>query len=456
MKLKRRVRPAPSNGLVHESALGEGSEAGSAVAKRATEKAKRRRKVSIAGMKVPVDDGGVSDEEIEEESDSRYLDATTTRKVLQQAREQLDTQEAGEVDDDDAERRYELSSDEEVQDESAEEDDADFEEEDYEYLDESQMPEEEKRALAMFGMGEGQRKTIADLIQEKLEEAEAKKRAKEEEKPVDPTAKKVTEVYTGVGEIMKRYTSGKIPKAFKIIPSCDNWEELLWLTNPFDWSPGAVYVATRLFASNLNEKLVQVFYHDVLLPRAREDIAENRRLHFSIYQALKKAVFKPKAFFKGILFPLCEDKSCTLREATIIGSVVAKVSIPRLHSAAALLRLASMPYSAAASIFVRIMLDKKYALPYKVVDCLVDHFMRMEDESRALPLLWHRSLLTFAQRCKTMLTSEQKEQLKVLMRKQFHNGITPEIRRELFSVRSRGEHFDPDANTVAMQIASAS
>mmetsp|Transcript_3762 Transcript_3762/g.16395 ORF Transcript_3762/g.16395 Transcript_3762/m.16395 type:complete len:171 (-) Transcript_3762:900-1412(-) len=170
---------------------------------------------------------------------------------------------------------------------------------------------------------------------------------------------------------------------------------------------------------------------------------------------MKKALYKPKAFFKGMIFPLCEDGSCTLHEATIFGSVVAKVSVPLLHSAAALMRLSSMQYSGATSIFIRVLLDKKYALPYKVVDGLVDHFVRMESEERQLPVLWHRSLLTFAQRYKSVITREQKNRLKMLMRKQFHSGITPEIRRELFSTRSRGEAQDPDANAVAMEMASS-
>lgn len=61
--------------------------------------------------------------------------------------------------------------------------------------------------------------------------------------------------------------------------------------------------------------------------------------------ALKKALYKPAAFFKGLLLPLCESGTCTLREAVIIGSVVTRVSIPMLHSAAALLKIAEMEYS---------------------------------------------------------------------------------------------------------------
>ena len=74
------------------------------------------------------------------------------------------------------------------------------------------------------------------------------------------------------------------------------------------------------------------------------------------------------------------------------------MSIPVLHSAAALARLASMAYSGVNSFFIRVLLDKKYALPYRVVDSLVDHFLSFKKEERTLPVVWHQSLLCFVQR----------------------------------------------------------
>ena len=62
--------------------------------------------------------------------------------------------------------------------------------------------------------------------------------------------------------------------------------------------------------------------------------------------SLKKALFKPAAFFKGVLLPLCESGDCTLREAVILSSVITRTSIPVLHSAAAMLKIAEMPYVA--------------------------------------------------------------------------------------------------------------
>ena len=67
-----------------------------------------------------------------------------------------------------------------------------------------------------------------------------------------------------------------------------------------------MYAATRIFTSNLTEKMAQRFFNLVLLPRVRDDIAEYKKLNFHLYQALRKALFKPGAFFKGFLLPLCE------------------------------------------------------------------------------------------------------------------------------------------------------
>lgn len=72
---------------------------------------------------------------------------------------------------------------------------------------------------------------------------------------------------------------------------------------------------------------------------------------------------------QGFLLPLCAEGNCTLREAVIVSAVLRRVSLPMLHSAAALLRIADMEYSGTNSFFIQV-LNKKYALPYRVVTSL--------------------------------------------------------------------------------------
>jgi essential nuclear protein 1 len=42
----------------------------------------------------------------------------------------------------------------------------------------------------------------------------------------------------------------------------------------------------------------QRFVNIVLLPHVRRDIRDHRRLHFALFQSLKKACYKPDAFYK--------------------------------------------------------------------------------------------------------------------------------------------------------------
>lgn len=65
------------------------------------------------------------------------------------------------------------------------------------------------------------------------------------------------------------------------------------------WDLPTTPLKTRIFASNLKERMAQRFFNLVLLPRVRDDIAEYKRLNFHLYMALKKALFKPGAWFKG-------------------------------------------------------------------------------------------------------------------------------------------------------------
>lgn len=50
------------------------------------------------------------------------------------------------------------------------------------------------------------------------------------------------------------------------------------------------------------------------------------------------------------------------------------------------------------SYFIKLLIEKKYALPYRVLDAMVAHFVKFYDDSRVMPVIWHQSLLAFVQR----------------------------------------------------------
>ncbi|KAI0253114.1 Bystin-domain-containing protein [Lactifluus subvellereus] len=323
--------------------------------------------------------------------------------------------------------------------------------------DEDEIDEGDIQALdALHSSNAGERKTLADLIFSKLESGTGQSavirtsnQSRGDDEAPDPAEgldPKVVEVYTKVGQLLRSYRAGPLPKPFKIIPSLPAWARILALTAPEQWSPQAAHAATRIFISNMKPPQARVYLEGVVLGLVRADLEQpstrkdTRKLSPHLYEALKRALYKPAAFFKGIVFPLL-DGGCTLKEAAIVASVLAKVKVPLLHSSAALIRLAGMDYSGPTSLFIRVLLDKKHALPYKVLDALVFHFIRLANTNApgALPVLWHQSLLVLCQRYAAHLAPEQKDALRDVVRTHPHAQIAPEVRRELAAAPARGE-----------------
>ena len=64
-----------------------------------------------------------------------------------------------------------------------------------------------------------------------------------------------------------------------------------------------------------------------------------------------------------------------------------------------------------------------------------------------MPVLWHQALLTFVQRYKSDISSEQKEAILELIKKHTHHEITTEIRRELQLAKCRDLENNEDDNS---------
>lgn len=92
----------------------------------------------------------------------------------------------------------------------------------------------------------------------------------------------------------------------------------------------------------MNQKLAQRFYNIILLPNVQQNIGQYKKLNYHLYMAVKRAMFKTSAFFKGFLLPLAQ--TATTREAIIIGSILHKMSINALDVAAALVKMTTYGY----------------------------------------------------------------------------------------------------------------
>lgn len=251
--------------------------------------------------------------------------------------------------------------------------------------------------------------------------------------------------------LLRNYSSGKLPKLFNLLPSLEDWNKYILFTNPQSWSPQAMYEATVMFSSNLNAPLAEKFYSDFLLPSIRQNIRKFNKLNIHLYNAIKKSIFKPSAFFKGIIFPIAEK--LTSKEANIIGSILRKCSIPIVHSSSAIMKLIELNgdrISHGHFFLIKILLAKKYSLPTPVKNALVVFFVGFATnpkysssshmtyraqkklvKSNALPVIWHQTLLVFVQIYKFDLTDEERKNIRQLIGIHSHHVISDLVVREL-------------------------
>lgn len=118
------------------------------------------------------------------------------------------------------------------------------------FMDDLEINEEDAKAFERFQNPEGGKRTLklAEIIMDKIQEKQADIQTKltdEGSLKIEELDVRVKEMYEGVRDVMKRYRSGKVPKAFKIIPKLRNWEQILFITEPHNWSAAAMFQGAR-------------------------------------------------------------------------------------------------------------------------------------------------------------------------------------------------------------------
>ena len=127
----------------------------------------------------------------------------------------------------------------------------------------------------------------------------------------------------------------------------------------------------------MNKKMSQRFFNMILLPAVQRNIDTYKKLNYHLYMAVKKAMFKITAFFKGFLLPMAEDPNTTTREAIIVGSILQKMSINALGVAAGLVKMTTYDYKLGNGYFIKVLLSKRYTLPTMVIEELINYFCRI-------------------------------------------------------------------------------
>ncbi len=108
-------------------------------------------------------------------------------------------------------------------------DEEDLTEHEGKFYENLEIAEEDEKALELFMAKDAPaRRTLGDIIMEKLTEkqTEVASQMTESGQIMPDLDERVIQVYKGVGQILTRYRSGKLPKAFKILPSLRLWEQV--------------------------------------------------------------------------------------------------------------------------------------------------------------------------------------------------------------------------------------
>ena len=98
------------------------------------------------------------------------------------------------------------------------------------------------------------------------------------------------------------------------------------------------------------------------------------------------------------------------------------MSIPSIHSSAALIKLTEYDYNIGTGFFIKVLIGKKYALPTQALEMLVDFFCSFaepsEDDGKVpeMPVMWHQTLLSFVSNYKTNLDDSLRTKLKALFK----------------------------------------
>eukprot|EP01056_Protomagalhaensia_sp_Gyna25_P005446 Protomagalhaensia_sp_Gyna_25__5445@NODE_712_length_2795_cov_40_927068_g554_i0_p1_GENE_NODE_712_length_2795_cov_40_927068_g554_i0NODE_712_length_2795_cov_40_927068_g554_i0_p1_ORF_typecomplete_len408_score74_98Bystin/PF05291_11/2_7e80_NODE_712_length_2795_cov_40_927068_g554_i0361259 len=296
--------------------------------------------------------------------------------------------------------------------------------------------------LDLFGLGEEQQrlfdppqyKTIGDIL---FEQMETQKRRDAEKERMELFTETTRTAYSNLGKFMARFRSGKLPQLLKCIPSLKNWLDILWLTNPENWTFHAIKEATPIFVHGLRSKEVARYLQYVVLPAVLKSIDKTQKLNVQLFETLKKSIYKAQEWIKGIYFPIILDDACTYRRAAIINAVLAKCSITPITSGALLVKLALLPSHNNVIIYSMVrIINKKHNLPLNVINVMVDFFRRWLEIDEEPTVIWHQLMLVFVQRWKDDLNQLQKEALKIVMRRHPHPKVSAEVRRELFPMPS--------------------
>jgi essential nuclear protein 1 len=220
---------------------------------------------------------------------------------------------------------------------------------------------------------------------------------------------KILKVLERTGILLKVYRSGKLPKIIKIVPLFKNFEDLIWFTRPDRWSIRALFLISKLFVNTLNRFEAKRFLTLIFLPRLQECIFKNQNLNLYIPFISKIANIDPKIFFSSIILPFIKNSNCCKKESVVLSLILLKISLKAKYISYFLVQLLKISDTSAKFILLRVILTKNYNFSYRILDILVDFFIK--NKSQTKNILFLKSYISFLKNYSIFLSLEDKNRL---------------------------------------------
>ncbi|GAB66375.1 bystin, partial [Plasmodium cynomolgi strain B] len=209
----------------------------------------------------------------------------------------------------------------------------------------------------------------------KLDKGKEVKAEPSEQEKLDALVQKC---YETIGEELAHYKKGKLHRALTVLVKSPRWFDLLLLTKPKRWTTQATFEVTKLFSSGLKEKDVCIYYEFILLPIIVDNIERKKKLETFLYKTLIKALYKSKAWMRGMLYPLLR----------------------------------------------------------RFIEKCVDYFVSFLNNPDVLTVNWYTSLLLLVQNYRALMGDDEIEKLRILVMKKNHPKFSNEILKSMYSPMS--------------------
>lgn len=228
----------------------------------------------------------------------------------------------------------------------------------------------------------------------------------------DSVSPQVQAMYVQLGKILHTFRGGKLPKAIKMLATekkIKNWLELLFLTNPYEWSLDALLAITHIFQHFGSVKRNTIYNEKVMLEYVLELVESDKKISKNIFEVFLIAGRTPQSFLVGFLIPLARESSCSRKTAKFICELMDHVKLSNTYANVFVEKLMKFDKTNTVTLFISKIISRSFALTISSIDAIYSYFLSFQGEEDKMNLLWNKTLLEFVQKYGKNLLVEQRE-----------------------------------------------